>query len=142
MIKYSLLLLFLVLAETGLDPYLITLPNGIKIKAEVANDKQKGLQGRKVLCSNCGMIFIFEREGLPSFWMKDTLINLTILWIDSENKIVHLVKNAKPCIRIQNLYPECEVYTPLTPAKYVLEVNTKAAMGIELGTKIKSEPPL
>jgi hypothetical protein len=120
---------------------LITLPNDVKIEAEVAKDKQKGLQGRKSLCPNCGMIFIYDREAFPSFWMKDTLIELAILWIDSDGIIVHIV-NAKPCIGKQNPYSECKVYTPLRPAKYVLEVNPKDATGVELGTKIKIEPPL
>ena len=141
MIKQLILFLVLVLAETGLDSYLIMLPNGVKIEAEVAKDKQKGLQGRKALCPNCGMIFIYDREAFSSFWMKDTSIELAILWIDSDGIIVHIV-NAKPCIGKQNPYVECKVYTPLRPAKYVLEVNLKDATGVELGTKIKSEPPL
>jgi uncharacterized membrane protein (UPF0127 family) len=53
-----------------LDSYKITLPNGIEIKAEVAKDKQKGLQERKSLCPDCGMIFIYEREGVRSFWIE------------------------------------------------------------------------
>lgn len=141
MIKQLILFLVLVLAETGLDSYLITLPNDVKIEAEVAKDKQKGLQGRKALCFNCGMIFIYDREAFPSFWMKDTLIELAILWIDSDGIIVHIV-NAKPCVGKQNPYVECKVYTPLRPAIYVLEVNPKDATGVKLGTKIKIEPPL
>jgi uncharacterized membrane protein (UPF0127 family) len=65
-----------------------------------------------------------------------------MLWIDSEGKIVHLVNNAKPCKAKQDPYTECEIYRPLLPAKYVLEVNPEAAIGVELGAKIKSEPPL
>jgi hypothetical protein len=142
MIKEALLLLSLVLADSSLDSYKITLPNGIEIKAEVAKDKQKGLQERKSLCPDCGMIFIYEREGVRSFWMKDTLINLAMLWIDSGGRVVHIVKNAEPCIEKQNPYAECEIYSSFLPAKYVLEVNPEAATGIKLGAKIKSEPSL
>ncbi|MCI0453517.1 MAG: DUF192 domain-containing protein [Candidatus Dadabacteria bacterium] len=143
MIKQVFLLLSLVLADSSssLDSYLITLPNGIKIKAEVAIDKEKGLQGRKSLCPDCGMVFVYKREGFPSFWMKDTLIDLAMIWIDEDGKIVHIV-NAKPCVVKQNPYTGCTVYTPPLPARYVLEVNPKAAKGIQLGMKIKSEPPL
>lgn len=143
MIKQVFLLLSLVLSDSSssLDSYLITLPNGTKIKAEVAKDKEKGLQGRKSLCSDCGMVFIYNRAGFPSFWMKDTLIDLAMIWIDDDGEIVHIV-NAKPCVGKQNPYKECTVYTPLLPAKYVLEVNPEAAKGIQLGMKIKSEPPL
>jgi uncharacterized membrane protein (UPF0127 family) len=113
------------------------LPNGLEINAEVAKDKQKGLQGRESLCAACGMIFMFEEEGIHGFWMKDTLINLAIIWIDSGGKVVHMVKNAEPC-----LSDRCEVFVPTSPAKYVLEVNPEAATGIERGMKVKSRPPI
>jgi uncharacterized membrane protein (UPF0127 family) len=121
--------------------YQIGLPNGLNISAEVAKDKQKGLQERKSLCSACGMVFIFDNEGYYGFWMKDTLINLAILWIDINGRIVHIVKNAEPCIGKQNPYTDCEVYLPLSPAKYVLEINPEAASDIRVGMKIKSKPP-
>jgi hypothetical protein len=141
MIKHLILLSSLILADPSLDAYFITLPNGVTIKAEVAIDRHKGLQGRKSLCPSCGMIFIYKREGFPRFWMKDTLIDLAMLWINGDGTIVHMV-NAKPCVGKQNPYTECTVYKPLLPAKYVLEVNPKAAEGVKLGMKIKSEPPL
>jgi Uncharacterized conserved protein len=74
--------------------------------------------------------------------MKDTLINLAILWISSDREIVHIVKNAQPCIGKQNPYIECTVYSSPYPAKYILEINPEAAVDIEVGMKIKSEPPL
>jgi uncharacterized protein len=134
------LVMLLLLALSGASPnsYKLTLPNGLKINAEIAKDKQKGLQGRKSLCSACGMIFIFDGEGYYGFWMKDTLINLAILWINSDGRIVYIVKDAKPCVGKQNPYAECEVYSPFSPAKYVLEVNPNAVSGIEVDMKIKS----
>ncbi len=145
----TFLLLVLVISSSianssnlSIRDFYITLPNGLKIKAEVAKDKQKGLRERKSLCSTCGMVFIFDNEGYYPFWMKDTLINLAIIWIDSKGRIVYKVRNAEPCIGKRNPYTECEIYSPLSSAKYVLEVNPKAAMGVELGMKIKSNPPL
>jgi len=136
------IILFSALPCWASDSYRITLPNGFKIDAEVAKDKQRGLQGRKSLCQQCGMFFIFDREWYYPFWMKDTLINLSMLWIDSDGEIVHVVENAEPCIGKKNPYAECKVYSPSRTAKYVLEVNPKAASGIEIGTKIMSDPPL
>jgi uncharacterized membrane protein (UPF0127 family) len=133
-------LLLLALSNTNPNSYQITLPNGLKINAEIAKDKQKGLQGRKSLCPSCGMIFIFDSEAYYRFWMKDTLIDLAILWINCNGKIVNVVKDAKPCLGKQNPYAECEVYLPFSPAKYVLEVNPKAASGIEVDMEIKSGP--
>lgn len=141
MIKLLLISLFLALPGFASDSYQITLPNGLKIDAEVAKDKEKGLQGRESLCSTCGMIFIYDKEGYHRFWMKDTLINLAMLWIDSDGKIVHIVKNAEPCIGEKNLFTECEIYSPQNPAKYVLEINPEAANGVEPGMKVKFVSP-
>ena len=142
MMKSLFMLSLLTLLGSSPNSYLITMPNGLKINAEIAKDKQKGLQERKSLCLVCGMIFIFDVEGYYGFWMKGTLINLAILWVNSDGRIVYIVKDAKPCMGKQNPYAECEVYSPFSPAKYVLEVNPKAASGIEVGMKIKSKPSL
>ena len=123
MIRLLFIFLFLVPSSSAMDSYKITLPNGLNIDAEVAKDKERGLQGREGLCSACGMIFIYDKEGYHRFWMKDTLINLAMLWIDKDGKVVHIVKNTEPCVGKENPYAECEIYAPLSPAKYVLEVN-------------------
>lgn len=137
------LVLFLwALPSCGSDSYQITLPNGLKIDAEVARDKQKGLQGRESLCHKCGMLFIFEREGYYGFWMKDTLIKLAMLWINSDGEIVYIVKNAEPCRDKKNPYTECKIYSPFGSAKYVLEITPEAASGVEVGRRIKSDPAL
>ena len=137
MIKPLIALLFLALFDSTLGSYRITLPNGLEISAEVAEDKHKGLQGRESLCAACGMIFMFEEEGFHGFWMKDTLINLAIIWIGGDGKVVHIIKNAKPC-----LSDRCEVFIPASPAKYVLEVNPEAATGLERGMRVKSRPSI
>jgi uncharacterized protein len=142
MMKPLAMLLLLTLSGASPKSYVITMPNGLKINAEIAKDKQKGLQERKSLCSACGMIFIFDGDGYYGFWMKDTFINLAILWVNSDGRIVYIVKDAKPCMEKQNPYVECEVYSPFSPAKYVLEVNPEAASGIEVGMRIKSKPYL
>lgn len=139
---FFIILLFCAIPGWALDSYQITLPNGLKINAELAKDKQKGLQERESLCQKCGMIFVFEKEGYYPFWMKDTLINLAMLWINSNGEIVHVVESAEPCIGKKNPYAECKVYSPMRTAKYVLEVNPEAASGIEVGAKIRSDPPL
>lgn len=142
MIKLFIAVLFLALPALASDSYRITLPNGLKIDAEVAKDKQKGLQDREELCDTCGMIFIFEEEGFHQFWMNETFINLAMIWIKSDGKIAHIVENAEPCTGKENPSAECEIFTPASPAKYVLEVNPEAAKGLETGTKLESNPPL
>jgi uncharacterized membrane protein (UPF0127 family) len=48
-------------------------------------DQEKGLMGREELCYKCGMVFDFKDGKYPSFWMKDTYINLAIIFLDKDN---------------------------------------------------------
>lgn len=110
-----------------------------KIKAEVADNLEsrlKGLSGRKSLCSNCGMIFVFERADIYPFWMKEMNFPLDIIWI-KDKKIVEIAGSAPtPAAAGQVMN-----YTPNAPADLVLEVNAgfceKNGVKIEDGVKIK-----
>jgi len=88
------------------------------ISAEIADtpeERNRGLMFRTELAEDKGMLFIFETEGLYSFWMKNTLIPLDMIWIGQNFNIVH-IEHAVPCTT-----EPCESYTPDTPAKYVVE---------------------
>ena len=87
--------------------------------AKTAVERERGLMFRENLDKNNGMLFIFPKEDKWNFWMKNTLIPLDIIWIDSNNKIVEIKENALPCK--ENL---CQIYSPKTKAKYVLELNS------------------
>jgi len=107
-----------------------------KINLELAitpAERANGLMHRESLGENNGMLFVFEQEGKPRFWMKNTLIPLDIIFIDSENKIVD-IQTAEPCEK-----EPCKQYFPEKQAKYVLEVNKGFAQkhNIQIGDKIK-----
>lgn len=107
----------------------------IKINAEIADDKQEqanGLMFREKLNKNEGMLFVFENEEYQTFWMKNTLIPLDMIFIDENFEIVD-IKNAVPCKE-----EPCALYKSSKPAKYVLEVNSNFAEknGINAGDKI------
>jgi len=102
--------------------------NSVKIDVEIADTKEKqelGLMNRTKLCSTCGMLFVFDKEGFYPFWMKNTLISLDIIWINSAGKIVSISKNTKVdnCDYISTPGCQPKVYKPTAFAKYVLEVN-------------------
>ncbi len=65
--------------------------------------KEKGLMNRPNLPQNKGMVFIFRPAKLVTFWMKDTLISLDMIFINN-GKIVKIVKNAIPN-QTQIIYP-------------------------------------
>lgn len=65
----------------------------IRINAMVANtpeSRQRGLMHIRQLCENCGMLFVFPWAGRHSFWMKETLLPLSIAFISAEGTILNL----------------------------------------------------
>ncbi len=83
--------------------------------ADTGAERQKGLGGREFLAENNGMLFVFDKPDRYSFWMKDTLIPLDIIWISEDKKIVFIEKNVRP-----ESFPES--YSPNSDALYVLEL--------------------
>ncbi len=81
-------------------------------------EQTRGLMLRQDLAEDAGMLFVFGDESETSFWMKNTLIPLDIVWISSGKKIVYIKNNAQPC---GDGY--CPLIAPDAPAQYVLEVN-------------------
>lgn len=103
---------------------------------EVADDsveRARGLMDRDNLCSDCGMLFVYEEEGDYKFWMKNTLIPLDIIWLDSKLEVIHIA-NAVPCVT-----SECELYGPDEDSLYVLEVGSgrSAEIGLEVGDSLE-----
>lgn len=83
--------------------------------ADTAETRARGLSGRETLPRDEGMLFIFESNGIYSFWMKDMNFSIDILWISSAGKIVDMSSRVSPAT-----YPA--VFTSRAPARYVLEL--------------------
>ncbi len=113
-----LLALFIILFSKNSSEIII---KGKKIKVEIADtelQREKGLMYRTGLDENSGMLFVYPDSSIRSFWMKNTLIPLDIVFINENLEIVD-IKNTLPCSS-----EPCSVYTSSLPAKYVLEVNS------------------
>jgi len=68
-------------------------PGKVIVKAEIARtpaQQEQGLMYRKNLKDGEGMLFIFDRDQVLSFWMKNTLIPLSIAYIDNEGRILEI----------------------------------------------------
>jgi uncharacterized membrane protein (UPF0127 family) len=94
--------------------------------ARTSSQKATGLSNRESLCSNCGMIFLFSKDGSLPFWMKDTLIPLDMIWINSNGQITDIITATD----IKSL----KILQNTQPAKYVLELNANEAQKIGLKT--------
>lgn len=91
---------------------------GETLKLEIANTdalREQGLSGRKTMGSTEGMLFDFPQDGYHSFWMKDMLLPVDIIWFDAENRIVDVRERVQP-----SSYPE--IFAPRVPARYVVEL--------------------
>ncbi len=102
-------------------------------RVEIADNnylRQRGLMFREKLDADQGMIFLFENSAQHSFWMKNTLLDLDIIWLDENWEIVD-IKTVPPC-RTEN----CPSYISTQKAQYVLEVGAGKFRG-KLGDKIK-----
>jgi len=97
---------------------------------EEPEDLARGLQFREFLDEDAGMLFIFQKNKRHSFWMKNTLIPLDMLWLDESRQIVDVAKAVPPCRQ-----ESCPVYAPHKEARYVLEINARQTdlLGLTIG---------
>jgi len=140
-------IVFVVLLLVGLFSVLITLRgeeptgwaiiNNERISLELATtdeERAQGLMFREELCSECGMLFIFEEEDVRNFWMKNTLIPLDIIFINKDFEVVS-ISHALPCEEVI-----CERYSSKGEAMYVLETNHLRFSESIIGEKVTFRP--
>lgn len=134
MLLWIILLLNLVeVAYTQILPKIPLYIKGKEIWVEVAktpDDRARGLMGRSDLKWDEGMLFIFDEEEYHSFWMKDTLIPLSIAFIDREGRIVEIT-DMEPL--------SLKSHVPPRPILYALEMRKGwfSSNGIKLGDRMR-----
>jgi len=83
--------------------------------ADTPSKREMGLQYRRDLAADRGMIFLFPAESQQSFWMKNTPLPLDMIFINRERKIVGIVEQTVPF----SLDPR----SVTAPSQFVLEIN-------------------
>ncbi|WP_220810211.1 DUF192 domain-containing protein [Noviherbaspirillum aridicola] len=96
----------------------VTLTAGMNlIRAEVAArdaDRQQGLMYREKMGANEGMVFVFDGPAQVCMWMKNTLIPLSVAFIDERGTIVN----------IEDMQPQTtDSHCARKPIRYALEMN-------------------
>jgi uncharacterized protein len=92
----------------------------IRLNVQVADEPdewQLGLMHRRSLARNAGMLFVFPRPTRGGFWMKNTLIPLSIAFLDARGRILRIMV-MKPCRA-----DPCPTYDPGVVYRSALEVN-------------------
>jgi uncharacterized protein len=104
-----------------------------RVQAEVADSmgaRMTGLMHRKSMATNAGMVFVFEENAVQCMWMKNTLIPLSVAFIDEAGAIIN----------IADMQPQTEQsHCASRPARYALEMNKGwfAQRGIKPGAKLR-----
>lgn len=108
----------LLAASTGQAQGLLEMSAGIhRIQVEVVNTSAKraeGLMFRKSLPANYGMLFVFDQTAQHCMWMRNTLIPLSVAFIDSQGRIIN----------VEEMLPQTENnHCAERPAKFALEMS-------------------
>lgn len=126
-----------VIGRSDSSPYpQVVTENGHAIEVEVVSTPEtraRGLMFRRVLPELHGMLFLFPTPEVQTFWMKNTVIPLDIIWIDEKMRVIEIV-TASPC----ELDP-CPGYGPEAPTAFVLEIGAGEAerLGIVPGSGVE-----
>jgi hypothetical protein len=106
----------------------------VEIDVEIADDPGEitlGLMYREKLESLQGMLFVFSEEAPRSFWMRNTILPLDMIFCNNEGKIVTIHEHTVPFSQ--------ESYVSAIPARYVVEVNAGFCNSHDIKTGDKIE---
>lgn len=113
------------------------MPSGTVYRLEIARtpeEQAEGLMYRESLSPRAGMLFLFGDGAVHSFWMKNTMIPLDIIWMDESGRVRFVSANTPPCRS-----DPCPTYGPQEAAPIVLEIagGLAAKEGVSVGSRIK-----
>lgn len=116
--------------------------DGGTLRAEVAttaDQRSIGLSGRDALDADAGMLFVYDEPATPSFWMRNTLIPLDLIWIGDGGRIVDITPDVPTEIGVAD--GELRRYSPDAPVLSVLELNAGTAerLGLAVGDALAFE---
>lgn len=135
---YLFLLILWTAACGGYERVTVTLPDGFAVNARLADTPEKtekGLMFVKHLPENEGMLFVFEKEDDHVFWMKNTLIDLDIVFIAPDHTVTRVYDRVP---RSYTYTPDADVAYAPGRGRYVLELPAKTAAkhGVRTGNKL------
>lgn len=167
MLKRSLVLAMLVLflfvwacradesREAGFDYYAAGRPQSLpfhnasigenKLRIMIARtpvEKASGLMFFRELAPNQGMLFCYDQPQIMTFWMKNTVLYLDILFLDEDFRIVDIIESMVPGVGVRD--EDLPRYRSRYPAQYALELpaGAVASMSISPGDRLKIPLPL
>jgi uncharacterized membrane protein (UPF0127 family) len=121
----------------GEGPGRVTFAGGHTLNVRIADEpdeQARGLMDVEELPSDEGMIFEWTEPTTGGFWMKDTLIPLSIAFVDADRRII-TIREMTPCME-----DDCPSYGASGP--YLLAIEANAGWfderGLEIGSRLRS----
>ena len=114
-----------------------------RIAVEIADTtplRTRGLMWRSELPEGTGMLFIFPNEVVQSFWMRNTLIPLDMLFIDKRGKVVGVVQWAEPKTLSSRTVGKPSLYVLEVPGGWTSKNGVRAGSTVELEGTLRSRP--
>jgi uncharacterized membrane protein (UPF0127 family) len=117
-----------VIVETASGAHAVTVE-----LARTDAERAMGLMHRRALAEDAGMLFVFRESDDHSFWMRNTLIPLDMIFIGEDGRVVGVIERAEPLTLTQRSIGK--------PSRYVLEVNGGwcAKRGVRAGDRVRFE---
>lgn len=99
--------------------------------------RARGLMGRTEVPEGTGMVFLYPEDVAEAYWMKNTLVPLSIAFVAADGRVVS-VSEMTPCRA-----DPCPSYAPAGPYRYAVELaaGSFAAAGVGPGAKVVPEDP-
>jgi uncharacterized membrane protein (UPF0127 family) len=112
----------------------------VTVRLEVAADpatRARGLMGRRQVPQGTGMVFLYPKDVTQSYWMKNTLVPLSIAFVAGDGRVVS-VAEMTPCVA-----DPCPSYAPTGPYRYAVELAAGAfsAAGVGKGARVVPADP-
>jgi hypothetical protein len=119
----------------------VRFPRGRVWAAEIADTPDRRARGymfRREIGEDDAMIFVFPDDDFNSFWMKNTLVPLDMIWMDDDFTVIHIEALAPPCKA-----DPCPGFGPPRKSRYVLEVKGGMAgrEGLKVGDRLRISFP-
>ncbi len=114
-----------------------------RLTVEIADNsplRTRGLMWRSELPDGTGMLFIFPAEVVQSFWMRNTLIPLDMLFVDQRIRVVGVVQWAEPQTLTSRTVGKPSLYVLEVPGGWTSRNGVRAGSTVELEGALKSRP--
>ena len=111
-------------------------PHALKVELATSEEqRERGLMFRKSLGRDDGMLFVFDEPAYQSMWMKNTLIPLSVAFLDAHGRILNVL----------DMQPQTlDTHTSAGPARYAIETNIGwfDRNKLKAGDQVTGLPPL